>query len=311
MAVIPVTFAIADAALPFGTPLDAVVVRVYNESGDTFITEGDTDETGEVILLLEDMTTFWVRFFKVGFKFATRLRITADSTATSNTFDVVGEDLTELPPSAVPELCRASGWVLNAAGAPTPGAMFSFNATDLPKIIGGRAVVRSKVITVSDKDGYVEVELARGGVYDAVVEGSEDQVVRVKVPEQGAVNITDLVWPFVAVAEFNPAGSINLSVDEEIEVDLTVILSSGVRTPFDLDGPDRRRFGFFVNLRSTEGVVADITVDENTDKLIITGKSVGTTTLEVTLREDEDPAIEVKRLPPPIRDLKELIVIVT
>lgn len=307
MAVTPVTFVVVDNSSPMGSPLENVVVRVYNLAGDTFVTEGTTDAAGEVILLLEDVTPFWVRFFKVEYAFDTRLKIDVDSGASSNTFDIVGRDLVSLPPSAVPELCRASGHVVNVAGEPHEGAIFGFNATTLPKVIAGRAVIRSKVIVVSQKDGYVEVELARGGVYDVVAQASEDEPIRTKVPDAAAVNFTDLVWPYVAQFVWEPAGPLALAVGQTIEVLPRAVLSSGVRTPYGLDDGDSRSFGFYVDLlKSAEGVVT-LNYDEQSDLMTITGKSPGSVTLSATLKDD----VEAERLPEPTRDFQDLLIVVT
>jgi hypothetical protein len=305
---IPVTFVVVDNSSPMGSPLENVVVRVYNEAGDTFVTEGTTDENGELVLLLTDMTSYWVRFFKVEYAFDNRLRITVDSTAPSNTFDIVGRDLVELPPSAVPELCRASGYVVNVAGEPHGGAVIEFNATDLPKVVSNRAVVRSKIIVQSQKDGYVEVELVRGGVYDVVAQASEDEVIRTKVPDAAAVNITELIWPYVAQVKWDPPGPLNLAPGESVEILPIVVLSSGVETPFDLDEKDTVEFGQYIQIEdSVEGVVR-LSYNQQTDTLLVTARDdPGTTTLVATLRED----VEAKRLPEPTRDLQDLVIVVS
>lgn len=296
-----------DDVVPTPNALEGVTVRVYSEDGLTFITEGVTDAAGELSLLLPDATTYWVRFFRIGNAFPTKLLIDVDSGASSNDFDVVGRDLLELPPSTVPYLCRASGYVVNTAGEPVGGARMGFNVTDLPEVLGGQMVMRSKVIAVSEADGYVEVELAQGGVYDVLMQGYEDRVFRVKVPERQAINISELIRPYVAAFRWGVSGPISMAAGDVLELEPYVLLSSGVQTPYDLDGTDRVRFGFYVDL-SVDSSVVSIMVDENSDKVTLSAATPGTTTLSVSLRPD----VEAKRLPPVSgRVLEELTVIVT
>lgn len=305
---IPVTFVVVDDTLPIGAPLEDVLVRVYSEDGSTFITEGMTDSDGELVLILDDMTTFWVRLFKPQYAFDSKLLITTDSTASSNTFDVVGRDLVEHPPSAVPYLCRASGYVVNSGGQPTQGAIFEFNATDLPKVANGQGIITSKIIVRSEEDGYVEVELVRGGAYDVIVTAGEDAVVRTKVPEKQAVDITDLVWPYVAGVSFDPTGPLTIAVDDTVEVLPSVLLSSGVTTPFEMDEDEDFRFGRYIRLSvEDESVVRISQWKESSDTLVLVGKAPGTTKITASLRD----GVEAKRLPVPTRAFQELTITVT
>jgi hypothetical protein len=314
MALTPVTLAVKDSALPFGNPLAGVIVRFWSQDGTTFVTEGVTDAAGELTLDLEDFTTYWVRFFLVGYSFASKLLIEVDS-AESNVFDIIGRDLVEHPSSSVPELCRASGYVVGAHGAPIAGATFSFEATSLPTVVGGRAVVASKVIVRSDSQGYIEVELIRGGAYDAVVVGHEDKTVRLEVPDAPSVDMTDLVWPFTARVVFDPPGPIHMGLADVVEVTPHAILSSGVETPFMMDEDpyqkdhraDKRRAVYYVTLKKDPDDVVSFRMDEMTDKITISALKAGTARIYAELRED----VEAVRIPEPVRDFQELIVVVT
>jgi hypothetical protein len=307
MPLTPITLVVKDGAIPFGQPVEGVIIRFYNESGDTFVTEGTTDENGELTLDLEDLTTYWVRFFKVEWKFSTKLRIGVDSGASSNIFDVVGTYLVEHPPSSVPELCRASGYVVGAHGAPVSAAYMIFEATELPDVISGRAMVGSKVQVRSDKWGRIEVELVRGGAYDVTVSGHEDIPLRIVVPDLEACNITDLVFPYVAQFAFDEGISLAMNVGDEMEIHPRVLLSSGLPTPFARDNKERVRFSNYIEIReSVPGVVDIVLVDDKTDTYMLRAKQPGTTTIAGTLKED----VEALRLPEPIRDFQELVITV-
>ena len=302
---VSVTLSVTDDVLPVGNPLEAVVVHVYSEDGITFVTEGDTDENGKVVFLLPDLTNYWVRFFKWEYGFQTRLRIQVDGEAT---YGVVGVDLVARPPSTVPELCRASGTVVNVSGQPCGSAMFRFDATRLPDVVAGRAIVSSSVTVWSDNWGYVEVELVQGGVYDVTVTGHEDTPYRIKVPDTQSVNISDLVWPFVAELVYDVPNPLNISVGDVVEILPSVVLSSGVRTPFELDDDDMRYYSYYIRYDEidTAGAVS-WSHDWTSDKLTITGELPGTTTFTPVLLDDR----EARRLPAPAREMQSLIIVVS
>lgn len=291
-----------DAPVP--SVLEDVVVRVYSEDGLTFITEGQTDADGMLIIELEDGFTYWVRFFKVGYRFPTKLLLDADSGASSNTFDVEAVDLTVLSPSTVPTLCRASGYVCGADLAPRSGIRFTFSLTGSPRIVSGRVMVIQDVITKSDAEGWIEIELVRNGIYDCVVDGMDDQMFRVVVPDRTSVSITELVWPYVAALAFSPS-SISLGVGESVEIATTVTLSSGTETPFTLDDGKVVSAGMYVGLSITDPTIAEANLVG--DVLTVTGRVAGSTTITATV----NPTVEEKRLPAPTRSLGVLAITVT
>lgn len=301
------TFVVADDQTPPGA-LEDVVVRVFSEDGLTFVTQGQTDEDGELVLELEDDTTYWVRFFKIGYQFESRLTVGADSAAASNTFDVEGVDLTVLPPSTVPELCRASGYVRGADLTPRAGIRFTFSLTGKPRVVAGQVMVVQDLITQSDKDGWIEVELVRGGVYDLVVSTIEDAVYRVVVPDRTSVSMTELVWPYIygLTYEIDDAEveSVTLDVDETVELDAFVRLSNGVVTPIELDDGQVFYTDSYVELTTTDPGVVTATLAHGV--LTLVGVAAGTTTITAAVRED----VETDRLPAPTRSLVTLTVVV-
>ena len=189
------TFAITDDTKPVGTVLEGVTVRVFSENGETFVTQGTTDADGELVLELEDETTYWVRFFKVAFEFPTKRTVYVDSSEAPNTFDIEGTDLMEHPPSANEFLCRATGYVRGIDWAPRAGIRMTFMGVDRPNVVADHVIVGGDLVVESDADGWIEVELVQGGSYDVVVQGMDDQVLRVQVPEKQAISITHLIWP--------------------------------------------------------------------------------------------------------------------
>jgi hypothetical protein len=305
---VSVTFVITDDAIP-ANELEGVVVRIFSEDGETFVTQGETDEDGELVLELEDATTYWVRFFKIGYQFKSKLTVDVDSGASSNTFDVEGTDLTILAPSTVPQLCRVGGYTRDAALAPKGGIRITFSLTGKPRVVAGQAIVVQDLIGVSDSDGWLEVELVRSGVYDVVVDGIDDSVYRVVVPDRTSCSLTELIWPYIAELVYSLDGeettSVGLEVDEELAVVATVILSSGLETPYELDDSTEREAGNFVSLAVEDPDVVEAALDGNT--LTLAGKAAGTTTITAEVIG----GVETNRLPEPTRYLATLTVTVT
>ena len=306
---VPVTFVIVDDSVD-ESPLEDVVVRVYSEDGLTFVTQAQTDEDGTLVLDLEDATTYWVRFFKIGYQFQSKLTVEVDSGASSNTFDVTATDLTELPPSTVPTLCRASGYLAGADLHPREGITVTFTLTGKPRVVSGVAMVLQDLIAKTDENGWIEVELVRGGIYDCVVAGQDDTVYRVVVPDRTSVSFTELVWPYVAELAYQVDGEdvteVEVAVDETVEVQTFVRLSSGVLTPFKYDGDSEwTDIGSFVELTYSDDATAVVTLSQGT--LSIQGAVAGSTTISAEIRD----GVEVERLPEPTRTLPSLTITVT
>ncbi len=304
---VSVTFSVTQKQLPHysGDALENVIVRVFSEDGETFVTQGTTDEDGQLILELADLTTYWVRFFLEEYAFDPRLTIDVDSGASSNEFDVEGQYLAELAPSATNYLCRVQGTVLGAHGAPVSGVRFTFSLTGKPRVVGGRVMVISDVIVESDSDGWVEVELVRNGSYDCVVMGLEDTVYRVQVPDTDACRVTDLIWFYIAELSWDP-DEVTLAAGDEEEVSPTVTLSSGTTTPFEMDGDDWFYARSFLDFAIADEGIATYEWNED-DTMTITGVAAGTTTITATVKEDA----ESKREPSPTRSLASLTITVT
>ena len=279
------TFHLYDNSDPtMGTPLEEAQVRVYSVDGVTFITMGTTDPNGEVVFDLVD-DTYWVRFFKTGFAFDTKLSATIN-VALTNTFDVPADNLEELPPSAADNICRVSGYLVGAGGEPFPGATIQFLVnTFYARIVGSRAVVASKITARTDSTGRLEVELIQGGVYDAIVEGWEDEVLPITVPKVQAVNITELIWPYAARVDLGTA-SVTVAQGDTEEIPITVVTSSFLETPYETFTTmvSTIQAGGWVTASSSDIDVATVTLTESVD---VVGVSPGVATISFSQLETE------------------------
>lgn len=286
---IPVTFVVVDDSIPSGLALEGVLVRVYSEDGTTFITEASTDVDGRLTLDLPDLTTYWVRFFKVGYAFDSRATISVDG-ALLNSFDVVGRNLSTHLPATSPNLCRASGYLVNGSGVPSANVTMYFMLTGKPRVVSGRAMLPSKIYATTDKRGYFEVELVRNGVYDTWAAGSDDTIYRVVVPDYPSIDITDLLFPEMAVLSLG-SSTLSLAVGDVVEVPLTAMLSSRVFVPYTLDNGDTVTLSSLLQVKTTGNSAS---AGLATSALRVTGLVSGSSTVfEVSVQ----PNVFVTRQP--------------
>lgn len=292
-----VTFHVVDDSVEY---LQDVVVRVYSEDGASFVTQGTTDVLGELTLDLEDDMTYWVRFFKIGYEFDTRLAIETDSGEDNNTFTITGTDLNTHPPATDSNYCRASGMFVDATGAETAGVQLRFALQSPPKVVGGMALARSMKVTHSDEDGKVSIDLIRNATYNVMVEGREDDPFQVKVPDQSAIDIIDLLWPVPEAVEFSE-DTLEVAVDESDIITVTLVMSNGVDVPYEIEGlelPDTTRVTDFIKFVVDDTTVCTVSFNSTTNELTVLGVESGTTTVTAELVSDPPyverfPAIEV------------------
>lgn len=278
----PVTFVMVDDALS-PVAIEGALVRIYSEDGETFITELTTASDGRATTDLPEDTIYWVRFFKVGYAFDSRATIEVDA-ALLNSFDVVGRDLTTYPSSTDPNRCRITGYLLNAAGVPSQNITLYFMLTGKPRVVGGRAMLPSKVYTTSNSAGFIDIELVRNGVYDAWAAGSDDEVYRIVVPDYGSADITELLFPELGTLTLSE-DTLTLAVGETATVEIEALLTTRVPLPYELDNGDSVSLRSIVDIVLGDTAIASYLVVENT--ITVTGVAAGTTEITVTELPDK------------------------
>lgn len=275
------------------TPVPEAQVRLYSEDGTVFVTTGDTDENGELVLDVPD-ATYWVRFFKTGYSFPSKRFVIVDAGAVTNEFDIEAGNLEQLPPSTADNLCRVSGYAVDAAGQPRRAATYQFMLPAWRHIVGNRAITAAKVIAQTDEYGYLEVELIQGAFYEVVVEGMDDQVFVCQVPESQAANVTEVVWPYPARIESESA-SLALTAGDEETVELSLVLSSGVVLPYPTDAPPGAPH-FDLKATSSDTDVVTVAYSLRTQTLTVNAVAAGSATISFTASgdyEDRLPALEL------------------
>jgi len=291
--------------------LVGVLVRVFDSTGTTFIAQNTTALVGseaiaEFTLDGDDPPIeYTLRLSKTGVAFDGALGDSyktpqlievwspaASSPTGTNDFDVNGETFT-LPVATDSRLCRASGFFKDATGRALESLDITLINDFKPAVVDGYGVLGSKVELRTDEDGYVEVDLYRGGEYRAMVQSiqaaEEDPTGAIVfdrelvVPDRASVNIVDLLFPVVSEITWDPV-SIDVGDTEEV---VPVVTCSDFRT---LEGTACEDVLY-------EMADTDIaTVSVAADVLVITGISSGTTELTAT-RLDQTvvaiPAVDI------------------
>lgn len=274
--------------------VDGVLVRVYNEAGDTFITQGYTGDagSGKVEFSLDGTaaptpTNYTIRLSKQGVAFDGYLgdkskspqlvaiySPASGSPTGTNSFDVYG-NVFHNPASSDPYLCRVSGYIMNQDGTAFAGAnVFVENLFD-PIIVNGRAILGRRQNYEADDDGFVSFDLYRESTYRLSVEGLIDTPREIHVPDLDGFNLIDLLFPVVTQIVYSPS-SVSVAIDGEIEVTPTITFSDG-RTATGTGADD-------VTYEVADGAVASVSVGEET--LTIRGVGPGSTTVSAD-RSDE------------------------
>lgn len=205
-----------------------VVVRVFDATGTHFITQATTDGDGEASLSLVAPSSYQVRFFKEQFSIPQPQQVNTLPAPAANDFNAVGHVYS--PPEAVhPRMCRCSGFFKKPDNSPAVGHDVQVIAKFDPILFEGMAMLTERLRQRTDHRGYAQFDLVRFGEYDVTVEGMEDCVRRITVPDAPSVNLPDLLFPVVTEIDFDIEGpySIGEGVLNDFVITPTVRTSDG------------------------------------------------------------------------------------
>lgn len=225
MAYVPVDVYLVDTS-PQANPIVGVVVRVYSQNGAMFFTQVSTDTNGHAGFLLPDSTTYQLRFYKFGVGFQNPWYMQVQPSPAVNSFTVSAELVTP-PVPADARLCTAFGTFRRPDGSAAPYLDIQFIPKFKPLILDGSALLVERATVRTDCNGYVELNLIRGGQYDVTIQGLEDMQRYVNVPDAPNWNIADLLFPVVSQITFDPPGPLTVGVGQQIQVTPTVYTSDG------------------------------------------------------------------------------------
>lgn len=192
----------------------------------------------------------------------------------TNVFDVM-VDTSSLEPAADSHFCRCSGTFKDPYGNPVEYLRIHFSEAELPQLIHysgqdvNHAVIPKTVSLATDSDGYVSVDLLRGQTYSVYMEGYENMLRQVEIPDLAASPLPDIIFPTISSIEYtSDAGalldvnspSVSLTVGETVTLEVESVHRSGVRV---------------------DGLVG-VSLDLDEDSLELASVSLQGTTLQIT-----------------------------
>lgn len=276
---------VVDEQSPTPQPIENVLVRVFDSTGTTFITQDYTDVSGIADFTLDGddpPNEYQIRLSKTGVAFDGSLgddskspqliqvySPAAASPSGTNDFETQGQTFSR-PVATDPRLCRLSGWFRRSDGQPYANVDFRFKPCFKPAIVDGDGVLWGTINARTDENGYIEIDLFRTGEYRVVVETLIDDEREIVVPDTTSENLVEVLFAVVETVEFTPS-SLSMAVGDQEEV-LVKVVASDQRV---LEGPA----GGDVNYVSSNEEVAIVAVD--VDKIVITAVGVGACQIDV------------------------------
>ena len=262
--------------------LDGVTIQVY--SGATLVTSGVTGEAANpdgtrIFTLANGNYTMRLSYVSPGYVVASPQSFTV--TGTGDIFDVAVE-VTAKPTSGNANLCRCSGYVVDASGAALRGATYGLILSQGPSVLGTAAVYDKKLQIVTDSTGYAQIDLIRGALYRATYGAHENIEAFIIAPSLSSANFADVLHPTVTAVSFSPS-SLAQAVADSDTVEVTLHYRSGLtRTLLSLDGTEEPSPVRFVASNS------NATVTVSAGVVTIAGVAAGSCTITAVRVADDD-----------------------
>lgn len=282
-------------------PVEGIRVRIF-DAGDTFVTELDTSALGEAVVVLPGAVS-------PGLGYILRITPAAGSVvqggptqtisvidplsgSETNIFDFILEALPTIPVSDDPDMCKVSGYFSNPSLQALRDLTMIFHPSEsYPETFvsgapfgGDPAAIRDRVIAserrvVTNRNGYVEFDLPRKGVFDVYFQGLDapnlSLLSPVFVPDTDGIRILELIYPYVTKVTYDSA-AVPVAAGESATLDFVTETSN--LQPLTLEGVNS-----LLEFTVDDGAVASVTVT-GAGELTVTGIAAGTATISVARR---------------------------
>lgn len=275
---IPVGVSIQDQN---GSPVENMAVSVYDSNNAEHLSTEYTDAAGDASFTLPG-GTYYLRFYgkHILTELASPQRIRVRTPPPDNDWVFEARRYQPVPPPD-PAVCRCWGHFVDAAKKPDTRHMLRLIPVGDPAAANAAAVIASvaqkPLYLAPDADGKIEVDLYRGGLYQATMSGYLDSSVQFRVPDSGTWNLIDLLFPVPESATFDPPGPVALAVGASALFDMTLTMSDGR----DLSLSTDPSLLLFVLPEAADPDVVDVTYEDGQLKLV--GKGAGATTVSLTV----------------------------
>jgi hypothetical protein len=209
-------------------PLPNAVFKVLDATNQQPVVLQTSAADGSVGLLLP-AGEYEVRVFHFGTDFhgPRRIQVQADI----ESFDFPGE---RYHPTASLDarLCVVHGHFRHSDGRPYKNLDLHVTPLFAPILVDDAAVMGEDMVVRTDERGWVRLPLIRGAKYQIDLEGYDHGQKTVYFPDAAQWNLPDILFPRVVALEFTDAvRPVAVSVGEDVELDVSVVLSDGRRVP--------------------------------------------------------------------------------
>ncbi len=237
-----------------GAALAGVMVRAYDVTGTTLITQNQSSLVGSdaiaelTIPVASSPLDVQLRLSKTGVAFDGTLgddsktpqlakiySPAAGAPTGKNDFTVQGQNFSR-PAATDPRLCRASAFFRDLSGKAVKNLRLIFRSAASPIQVDEAMVSLGPVYAQTDANGWVVVDLYRTAKVTAQLSGFADEVRHVRVPDAPSANLLDLLFPWVKKITFAPT-ALSVGVGAVVDTTPTVVASDG-RTLTGASGDD-------------------------------------------------------------------------
>jgi hypothetical protein len=263
-------------------PIAGVVVAVYDSTG-AFFASGTTDALGHVVFGLPG-AVYDLRFYKLDVEFGGPYPITVTEPNGQSEFAYEGTMEPKFGVPTDPGVCRCVGRFLNFSHGPASNLYIRLTqdvdlSKKMPKLVGGNFVSPSAQSFHTDGDGYVVMDLPRGGEFFIMVAGEDDQLWTFKVPDRETANLIDLMQ-VRPVAVVYGATTVSVQVGATVDVPAIVSWTDTISRPGSVSE--------YVTFASSDETVA-VAVYGAGEALSIKGLGAGSCTVTATATPDTFP----------------------
>ena len=244
------TFVVQDTATPTPNPIEDARIRLFSSPADSFLTELETDSSGEAEIVLEGAAS-------PGKEYIVRVNVpTGYYDGPTKTIAVLDPlpvgatnifDFTAYPPPAIPttsdiDMCRLSGFFSDPSMRPLKSLSLIFLPVEgyPPKVISGfpfsgnPTVIRNRIVASerrvnTDKNGYLEIDLPRDSTFNVFAQGLDAPdhtlIAIIYVPDESGIAIHEVLFPYLTKVTF-PVTAVSVAIGQTAELELELEASN-------------------------------------------------------------------------------------
>lgn len=286
---VPVNIYVQDDA-PSPGALPGVQVVILRPTDLSYLAGATSNAQGVAAFLLE-AGTYEVRAFKAGIllRNPTTIVVLDPPTPTEqNGFVVTGSYVGVFGVPMDPRLCRVIGRLVDFSNKPVAGALIRILAPmdlldKVPKVVDGNAVSQSAMEFHTDQNGFVIIDLLRGGQYHVVFSGEEDEIWNMKIPDRPTANLFDLIHPYPVALTWDVVGNaVTLAVNTTLNVAFQIVFSDTAQQAAKLSE--------LVDFMNSAPDIVDVVYQNSAGVLVLTGKAAGTASIVVKPKAELFPS---------------------